>query len=58
MAEFVCKECGAANPPDARFCGGCDAYLGWDTNPPQSSRRDKDNQVGRRSRQRDQVRRR
>jgi hypothetical protein len=34
MAEFTCKECGAANPPDAKFCGGCDTYLGWDTNPP------------------------
>jgi hypothetical protein len=31
MDEFVCKDCGAANPADARFCGGCDTYLGWDT---------------------------
>ena len=37
MTEFVCKECGAANPPDARFCGGCDVYLGWDTKPPPPS---------------------
>ena len=37
MAEFQCKECGAANPPDARFCGGCDVYLGWDTAPPAAS---------------------
>jgi hypothetical protein len=34
MAEYVCKQCGAANPADAKFCGGCDTYLGWDTNPP------------------------
>lgn len=37
MAEFECKECGAANPPNARFCGGCDAYLGWDSAPPAPS---------------------
>ena len=37
MAEFQCKDCGAANPPNARFCGGCDAYLGWDTAPPAAS---------------------
>jgi hypothetical protein len=37
MAEFQCNECGAANPPDARFCGGCDAYLGWDKAPPAAS---------------------
>jgi hypothetical protein len=36
MAEYQCKKCGAANPPDARFCGGCDEYLGWDTAPPQA----------------------
>ena len=28
-----CKECGAENPPNARFCVGCDAYLGWDKAP-------------------------
>ena len=34
MAEFVCKDCGAANPADAKFCCESDTYLGWDTNPP------------------------
>jgi hypothetical protein len=37
MAEFVCKECGATNPSNARFCVGCDAYLGWDSAPPTPS---------------------
>ena len=36
MAQYQCKKCGAANPPDARFCGGCDEYLGWDNAPPQA----------------------
>jgi hypothetical protein len=37
MAQFECKECGALNPPDARFCSSCDAYLGWDSAPPPAS---------------------
>lgn len=40
MAQFECKECGAANRPDARFCSGCDAYLGWDSGAPPASTTD------------------
>lgn len=26
----VCDQCGAVNPPGARFCATCRSYLGWD----------------------------
>jgi hypothetical protein len=29
MTEHVCNDCGAPNAIDARFCVGCDEYLGW-----------------------------
>lgn len=31
MTEHVCNDCGAPNAVDARFCVGCDEYLGWDS---------------------------
>ncbi|GAA1830624.1 hypothetical protein [Agromyces salentinus] len=31
MAERVCEVCGTVNEAAARFCSGCDAYLGWDS---------------------------
>lgn len=30
MAQILCKECGAANDSDTRFCVRCDAYLAWE----------------------------
>jgi hypothetical protein len=31
MTEHVCDDCGTPNAADARFCVGCDEYLGWDS---------------------------
>ena len=31
MTEHVCNDCGTPNAVDARFCVGCDEYLGWDS---------------------------
>ena len=31
MTEHVCDDCGTRNAADARFCVGCDEYLGWDS---------------------------
>lgn len=31
MTEHVCNDCGTPNAADARFCVGCDEYLGWDS---------------------------
>jgi hypothetical protein len=31
VPERVCEVCGVANEASARFCSGCDAYLGWDS---------------------------
>lgn len=43
MAQILCKECGAENDSQNRFCTRCDAYLDWaeDAHPePPSSRPD------------------
>jgi hypothetical protein len=34
MAQILCKECGAENDSNTRFCVRCDAYLDWEENAP------------------------